>query len=347
MTGNSIVKCSSAIRVRARVIAFALARGRSGRVARLGLGGCGCVALLLFARPALATSVPPAGQLVWETPKGFVLTNPLGHGATVLPALPAIECSAEKEGRAFTVGKQADERERLGAQWSARRNGSLPVEREHGPYTSICAVSLPSGAGADYASGLVAFSPDSRAIAYGYLPGLRAAAARGGRIHECRDRAQDQVDRHPEGSTKPGVFQWLPNGRFLFVGASGLRTCPRPEPGRDRSISTFRQRTRRYKRLRCRLTVRSWRWRWTRGRDVLKTPLRATAPYMLRPPLVGQRYGLHAPRPRPSPCGRLMASLLVYDKGGTTKLITVATRHAITVRSPRVRAWIVGWRPAP
>ncbi len=205
-----------------------------------------------------------------------------------------------------------------------------------------------TGTGADYASGVVAFSPDSGAIAFGYLAGAPNKGADEDIVfmsvasgHTIRSIAI------PGEAPQPGVFQWLPNGRLLFFGAGGLLTLSkngtgaRPIkinlPSGDAQIQTAAV-SPNGSELAMEVDLGS-------GCAEDSTPCNS-AVYVA--PTVGgtaRRLARSSSDTVPvwSPDGRF----LVYDNGTTTRLVTVATGHTITVRRPRLQSSVVGWRSAP
>ncbi len=329
---------------------FAMAGGRSGRVARLCLGGCGCVALLLFARPALATSVLPTGQLVWETPNGFALTDPHGRHPIALPSLPAMRVALPEMRVALSPS----------GSWLV---GEIPASNGVPDGMDLFLTNVNTGrsrpfaqfpspgneeAGADYASGLVAFSPDSRAIAFGYLAG---APGTGG-VDEVvfMNVATGHTIRSiaiPGEAPEPGVFQWLPNGRFLFLGASGLLTLSKTGtgarpininlPSADAQIQTAAVSPNGSELA---MEVDS-------GSGCAQDSTPCNSAVYVAPTAGGTAIRLARSSSQTVPVWSPDGNSFVYDNGATTKLITVATRHTLTVRSPRARGWVVGWRPAP
>lgn len=313
MTGNSIVRCSSAI---------------------------GCIALLLFACPALARSARPTGQLVWETQTGFVLSDPLGRGSRALPPLPA---SVQPWRTALSPSGSTLMFESNNTRTSPPGMNLFLLNLNTGHARLFAQFPQPT-AGANYLNGSGAFSPDGKALAYGYDAGApNEGASEGVVFMSVANGRRIRSISIPGGAPVP-VFQWLRDGRLLVQGASGLETVSKTGTGaRPINISL------------------------PSGAAQINTAVASPDGSELAMEVdVGQGCGQEGPcnsaiylapiaggtairlaraesdtDPVWSPDGKF----LVYDSGAnTTKLITVATRHTITIRGPK--GSVVGWRSA-
>ena len=205
-----------------------------------------------------------------------------------------------------------------------------------------------SGTRADYASGVVAFSPDSRAIAFGYLAGTPNQGADEDIVF--MSVASGHTIRSitiPGEAPEPGVFQWLPNGRLLFLGASGLLTLSKTGtgarpikiklPSGDAQIQTAAVSPNGSE-----LAVEV-----DSGPGCAEDSTPCNSAVYVAPAVGGTAIRLARSSSETVPVWSPDGKSLVYANGTTTKLITVATRHTITIRRPRLQASVVGWRSAP
>ncbi len=203
-------------------------------------------------------------------------------------------------------------------------------------------------AGADYASGLVAFSPDSGAIAFGYLAGAPSKGADEDVVF--MSIASGHTIRSiviPGEAPEPGVFQWLPNGRFLFLGASGLLTLSKTGtgarpikinlPSGDAQIQTAAVSP----------NGSEFAMEVDSGSGCAGDSTPCNSAVYVAPTAGGTAIRLARSSSQTVPVWSPDGKSLVYDNGATTKLMTVATRHTITIRRPRLQASVVGWRSAP
>jgi Tol biopolymer transport system component len=294
--------------------------------------------LLLFAQPALATSVTPGGQLVWETHNGFVLTNPLGRGATVLPALPASvqpwRVALSPSGSTLMIESDSRTSEPPGM--------NLFLLNLNTGRTRLFAQFPPSG-GADYLNGVGAFSPDSRALAYGFSPSATGGAgvvfmsvANGHRIRSINI---------PGGETVP-VFQWLPDGRLLVQSANGLETVSKTGTG-ARPININLQGYTQINTAVASPDGSEVAMQVDTGQGCGQEGPCNSAVYIV-PTAGGTAIRLASAESDSEPVWSPDGKFLIYDQSATTtRLMTVATRHTITIRPLSGWAEIVGWRSAP
>ncbi len=353
------MKRSVAIRVRACLIGFALAVRRSSRVARVSLGGCGCLTLLLVAHPALATSGPPSGQLLWETARGLVLTNTRGQGARPLSVPPGFNWDdsvvLSPSGSRLLIA--IPNPNGMGGVSNAAGVSFFLTDvntgrtRPFGQLSSLMGLPGPRNA---YETGQAAFSPDGKTIAFvfdvyaGPGNGIRAGIV----FISVPSGHVSRPIRFSAGPPEPGGFQWLPGGRFLFLTISGVETVSRTGTG-VRSVTTSLAASDTYELAAVSPSGSELAIEAETGEAC---PLRSSfcsRAVFVTPTVGGQAKRLARSALAPdvwSPDSRYLATQIPTGTGtntGTnvTKLITVATGHTITVKPPSNHAWVVGWRP--
>lgn len=314
------------------------------RVARLCLGGCGCVALLLVAQPALARSVPPSGQLLWSTPKGFVLTNPLGGGSSALPALPASIQPLwvdSPSGSTLMIGSDTLAGGLNLFLWDVNTGRSRLLATFPGPE----GVSSPA-----YEAGGAVFSPDGKTIAFAFTsvkdPGTRHSAEGDGVIFMSVANGHKIRSINIPGAD-PGAFQWLPDGRLLVSEGEGLETVSKTGTGaRPVNISLPPGDTQRNTVLvspdgsEVAMQVDKGDGCWQEGpcnSGVYLAPMAGGTAIRLASAESDSGFVW-------SPDGKF---LIYLSPDGTNMLMTVATRHTITIHAPKGRTtFVVGWLPA-
>ncbi len=200
--------------------------------------------------------------------------------------------------------------------------------------------------GNDYIAGLVAFSPDSRAIAFDFLTGAPSKGAAAGVVfmsvatgHTIRSITVRGV-----GAGGP-PFLWLPNGRLLFqVGFTELATVSKTGTGlRPIKINVPADQINEVVASPdgSQLAIE------TQTGDGCDQDGPCTYKLFVAPTAGGTARWL-APStdlaPVWSPDGKYLLDRAGIDRAGTKmELITVATGHAITIGSPG--GTLVGWRP--
>ncbi len=221
---------------------------------------------------------------------------------------------------------------------------NLNTGRTH-PFAQFPAPGSPPSPYPDYASGLVAFSPDSRAIAFGFLSRVPNKGAAVGVVfmsvatgHTIRSITVPGVNTGPP-------FLWLPNGRLLFqVGVTGLATVSKTGTGlRPININLPAGFDAEINEVAASPDGSQLAIEMVAGQGCSEDSTPCTSTLYVAPTAGGTARRL-APSSESVPVWSPDSKYLV-DQAGAIKLITVATGHTITIRPPRLRASLVGWRP--
>lgn len=292
--------------------------------------------MLLVAPRALAKPVLPSGQLVWETPKGFVLTNPLGGGASSLPALPPYiqpwRVALSPSGTTLVIESfnRTTEPPGMNLYLSNLNTGGSRLLVKFPPLLTNAA---------DYLNGIGAFSPDGKAVAYGFT----AKGGEGVVFMRLADGHKIRSILIP-GAVAVPVFQWLPDGRLLVQDGNGLETVSKTGTGArpiniglppgESQINT---------------AVAS-----PDGSEVaievdtgpgcsVEGPCNSAV--YLAPTAGGTAVRLASSESNTIPVWSPDGKFLIYGSLRGTELMRLATRRTVTIRARK--GSIVGWRAAP